>query len=570
MEKRLLTAIILSVAVILVWQFLFPPPKPKRVEKSAPLAEEKGITSVEKSTPLKASEEGVEPPSPPEPGRAAPSPEKETAVSTDLYTATFSSRGARLHSLKLARYRDMVDLPQICFIFPFSLIYEKEQFHHNNEFKELLSIQGIHNYPLHTDFKGPKLGYSADAPYTASVSSLKLDTSTPQGELVFSWTSKEGVGFIKKFTMSNDTYFIDYNFTVVNNSTTPLEGNPLVEWDMVAPQVDKGNGGGFFGGGGRGGDTLNAIWLASDEVKREELKNIQESKSFSGEIKWAGFEEKYFISSLIPLKPQDLTLKLYRQDNAVGYQLVSPVTTIPPQAQQSISYALYLGPKDMGYLEKGKGELGRVLNFGRYLDPFAKPMLFILKLFYKLIPNYGIAIIILSVGIKAIFWPLTHKSQKSMKEMQKIQPKLAEIKEKYKNNKEEQQRKTLEIYRTHKVNPLGGCLPILIQLPVFFALYRVLLNSIELRHAPFISFWINDLSSKDYSYISPILMGASMFIQQKMTPTTTDPVQAKMMLLMPIVFTFMFLSFPSGLVIYWLITNVLSIVQQYYINKHSL
>jgi YidC/Oxa1 family membrane protein insertase len=197
-------------------------------------------------------------------------------------------------------------------------------------------------------------------------------------------------------------------------------------------------------------------------------------------------------------------------------------------------------------------------------------MLFILKLFYKLIPNYGIAIIILSVGIKAIFWPLTHKSQKSMKEMQKIQPKLAEIKEKYKNNKEEQQRKTLEIYRTHKVNPLGGCLPILIQLPVFFALYRVLLNSIELRHAPFISFWINDLSSKDYSYISPILMGASMFIQQKMTPTTADPVQAKMMLLMPIVFTFMFLSFPSGLVIYWLITNVLSIVQQYYINKHSL
>jgi YidC/Oxa1 family membrane protein insertase len=337
---------------------------------------------------------------------------------------------------------------------------------------------------------------------------------------------------------------------------------------MVAPQVDKGNGGGFFGGGG--GDTLNAIWLASDEVKREELKNIQESKSFSGEIKWAGFEEKYFISSLIPLKPQDLTLKLYRQDNAVGYQLVSPVTTIPPQAQQSISYALYLGPKDMGYLEKGKGELGRVLNFGRYLDPFAKPMLFILKLFYKLIPNYGIAIIILSVGIKAIFWPLTHKSQKSMKEMQKIQPKLAEIKEKYKNNKEEQQRKTLEIYRTHKVNPIGGCLPILIQLPVFFALYLVLLNSIELRHAPFISFWINDLSSKDYSYISPILMGASMFIQQKMTPTTADPVQAKMMLLMPIVFTFMFLSFPSGLVIYWLITNVLSIVQQYYINKHSL
>jgi YidC/Oxa1 family membrane protein insertase len=196
-------------------------------------------------------------------------------------------------------------------------------------------------------------------------------------------------------------------------------------------------------------------------------------------------------------------------------------------------------------------------------------MLFILNLFYTFIPNYGLAIIFLSIAIKVIFWPLTHKSQKSMKEMQKIQPKIAELKEKYKDNKEELNRKTMEFYRTNKVNPLGGCLPIIIQIPVFFALYRVLLNSIELRHAPFISFWINDLSSKDPTYVSPLLMGASMFMQQKMTPTVGDPAQAKIMLVMPIMFTFMFLSFPSGLVIYWLVSNVLSIVQQYYINKQS-
>jgi YidC/Oxa1 family membrane protein insertase len=196
-------------------------------------------------------------------------------------------------------------------------------------------------------------------------------------------------------------------------------------------------------------------------------------------------------------------------------------------------------------------------------------MLFLLKLFYKFIPNYGLAIIFLSAGIKLVFWPLTHKSQKSMKGMQKLQPKIAELKEKYKNNKEELNRKTMEFYRTNKVNPLGGCLPIVIQIPVFFALYRVLLNSIELRHAPLISFWINDLASKDPTYISPLLMGASMFIQQKMTPTVGDPAQAKIMLAMPVIFTFMFLSFPSGLVIYWLVTNVLSIAQQYYINKHS-
>jgi YidC/Oxa1 family membrane protein insertase len=196
-------------------------------------------------------------------------------------------------------------------------------------------------------------------------------------------------------------------------------------------------------------------------------------------------------------------------------------------------------------------------------------MLYLLKMFHRFIPNYGLAIIFLSVGIKIIFWPLTHKSQKSMKEMQKIQPKLAELKEKYKDNKEELNRRTLEFYRTNKVNPLGGCLPILIQIPVFFALYRVLLNSIELRHAPFVSYWINDLSSKDLTLISPLLMGASMFIQQKMTPTVGDPAQAKIMLIMPVMFTFMFLSFPSGLVIYWLVTNVLSIAQQYYINKQA-
>ena len=147
-----------------------------------------------------------------------------------------------------------------------------------------------------------------------------------------------------------------------------------------------------------------------------------------------------------------------------------------------------------------------------------------------------------------------------MKEMQKIQPKIAELKEKYKDNKEELNRKTMEFYKANKVNPLGGCLPILIQIPVFFALYRVLLNSIELRHATFISFWINDLSAKDPTYVSPLLMGASMFLQQKMTPTVGDPAQTKIMLVMPIMFTFMFLSFPSGLVIYWLVSNVLSMI----------
>jgi YidC/Oxa1 family membrane protein insertase len=178
------------------------------------------------------------------------------------------------------------------------------------------------------------------------------------------------------------------------------------------------------------------------------------------------------------------------------------------------------------------------------------------------------AIILLTVIIKILFWYPTHISYKSMKEMKKVQPEVAKLREKFKDDKEKLNKEMMELYRRYKVNPMSGCLPMVIQIPVFFALYKVLLYSIEIRHAPFY-WWIQDLSAADPYYISPILMGASMFVQQWMTPTTGDPTQAKMMLIMPVVFTFMFLSFPTGLVIYWLFNNLLSIGQQIYINKHA-
>jgi YidC/Oxa1 family membrane protein insertase len=194
--------------------------------------------------------------------------------------------------------------------------------------------------------------------------------------------------------------------------------------------------------------------------------------------------------------------------------------------------------------------------------------------------NYGWAIIVLTILVKIIFWPLTHKSYKSMKDMQKLQPKMAKIREKYKDNREMMNQEMMALYKTYKVNPMGGCLPMVIQIPVFFALYSLLGYAIELRHAPYL-LWINDLSAPDrlpigvmipyVGYGIPVLtllMGASMFIQQKMTPTTGDPTQAKIMLFLPVVFTFMFINFASGLVLYWLVNNVLSIGQQYYINKY--
>ena len=193
-------------------------------------------------------------------------------------------------------------------------------------------------------------------------------------------------------------------------------------------------------------------------------------------------------------------------------------------------------------------------------------LLWLLKFFFSVFKNYGIAIMLLTITIKIILWPLTQKSFNSMKEMQKLTPHLKELREKYKNEPQRIQKETMALYKKHKVNPMGGCLPMILQMPIFFALFAVLQNAIELRQAPFF-FWITDLSQKDPTYIMPIVMGATMFLQQKMSPTSMDPAQEKMMLIMPIVFTFLFVNFPSGLVLYWLMNNVLTIGHQYWLKK---
>jgi YidC/Oxa1 family membrane protein insertase len=254
-------------------------------------------------------------------------------------------------------------------------------------------------------------------------------------------------------------------------------------------------------------------------------------------------------------------------DSEGDLRFAGPKISLTPQTQHIQTYSMYLGPKDLDLLKSFGSDLDRALDFG-WFDIIAKPVQYAMKFFYQYTGNYGIAIILLTIIIKILFWYPTHISYKSMKEMKKVQPEMAKLREKFKDDKEKLNKETMELYRRYKVNPMSGCLPIAIQIPIFFALYKVLLYSIEIRHAPFY-WWIHDLSAMDPYYISPILMGGSMFIQQWMTPTTGDPTQAKIMLIMPVVFTFMFLSFPTGLVIYWLFNNLLSIGQQVYINKQS-
>jgi YidC/Oxa1 family membrane protein insertase len=257
---------------------------------------------------------------------------------------------------------------------------------------------------------------------------------------------------------------------------------------------------------------------------------------------------------------------------------VEPASQLEPGQETSQSYLVYYGPLDQSLLEPLGHHLDRAVDFG-YLDIMAKPMLAALNFLQSHVGNYGIAIIIITLLIKIIFWPLSQKSYKSMKKMQDLKPHIDKLREKYKDDKMKLQQETMQLYKTYKVNPMGGCLPMVLQIPVFIAFYKVLGSCIELRHAPFL-LWINDLAAPDrlpigfdIPYVGhglpvlTLLMGASMFIQQKMTPTTGDPTQAKMMLFLPVVFTFMFINFPSGLVLYWLVNNVLSIGQQYWTNQ---
>jgi len=302
-------------------------------------------------------------------------------------------------------------------------------------------------------------------------------------------------------------------------------------------------------------------------------------KTLQGEIEWVGYEGNYFLCGIVPIDGAGNTFSMQGTEALTRMQLSGNLDTLQPGGEKEYKYHIYYGPKKLSMLNDIGFNLSESVNFG-WFDVIAKPTLWVLNKFYSVFHNYGIAIILVTVLFKIVFWPITQKGMKSMKNMQKLQPKMAKIKEKYKGDPTKINQEVMAMYKTYKVNPLGGCLPMVLQIPVFFALYKVLLQSIELRHAPFM-LWITDLAAPDRLWIGidlpyvgglpvlTLLMGASMFLQQKMSPSTADPTQAKIMMFLPVVFTFMFLNFASGLVLYWFVNNLLSILQQVIINRDT-
>ena len=535
MDKRSLLAIILSILVVFIFQTFFikpPPPKePEAVSTQAP------ATQIARQDP-KAS--APEPRAPLQTRPAAPPaviPEKEITVDTKLYTAVFSTKGGTLKSLKLKEYQKTPAK--------------------DAELIELVQIKPGMPGPLGLTFTDSHVIIPADGIYKTSDDTLDLIKTPDRNRMTLVQTYPDQIKIEKIYAFNPNGYDIELEVRVSNLSNMPISQNALLSWhEYVDPRKET--------------DSYThegPVISVAKSVEREEVKDIKAEKVFGPDVAWGGFGTKYFIAAMVPRNPS-LTSMVVSQDsqNMVTTSLKGPKHLIPAGQAGLFSYTLYLGPKDYSILKALGVGLEDAIDFGSWMKWLAMPMLVVLKYINNYVNNYGIAIIILTLLIKIVFWPLGNKSYKSMKEMQNLQPKIMELREKYKDDKQKIGQETMALYKAHKVNPLGGCLPMVVQIPVFFGLYKTLMEAIELRHAPFF-WWIQDLSDKDPYYITPLIMGASMFIQQKMSPPAGEPMQQKIMLIMPVVFTFLFLTFPSGLVIYWLFNNILSIGQQYYIMK---
>jgi YidC/Oxa1 family membrane protein insertase len=294
------------------------------------------------------------------------------------------------------------------------------------------------------------------------------------------------------------------------------------------------------------------------EADRIELtpNKIKEMIIYKEGVKWVAQEDKYFFSAIVPAsKVNQFVVSPYNDNALISFEF----------NEGQNKYRLFVGPKEYDYLKKFNVGLEHIVDFG-FFSIIARPLFWFLKVLYSITLNYGVAIIILTIIVRIPFIPIVNRGQKSMQKLSELQPKLMQLREQYKKDPQKLQEEMMKLYKKYKVNPMSGCLPILLQIPIFFALYQILTIAIELRQAPFM-LWIQDLSAKDPYYVLPILMGATMLIQQKMTPSTMDATQQKIMLILPVVFTFIFLTFPSGLVLYWLINNIFGIAQQFYINK---
>ncbi len=428
-----------------------------------------------------------------------------------------------------------------------------------------------HNFVLLDDTADPMtyvaqsglIGTGTDLPthksqFTTTSDSYQMESGKDALDVRFTWVGSNGVQVDKIYTFHRGDYAIDVNYQIHNGSPVPLE--PWIYYQIV--HDSQSNQGSkmmptFTGG---------AYFTEADKYKKLPFKEMEKSNlSKNTPDGWVGIVQHYFVSAWIPEEKNSrefYTKKLAQNIYSIGSK--SALETVAPGATIQASAKLYAGPQTHADLEKTAPGLELTVDYG-ILKVIAFPLFWVLSHIESVVHNWGIAIILLTVMIKLLFYPLSAKSYRSMAQMRELAPRLQRMKEQFGDDKQKLQQAMMELYKTEKINPMGGCLPILVQIPVFISLYWVLLGSVEMRHAPFM-LWIHDLSAVDPYYVLPLLMGATMIIQTRLNPAPADPVQAKVMMVMPVVFSVFFFFFPAGLVLYWLVNNLLSITQQWRIN----
>jgi YidC/Oxa1 family membrane protein insertase len=465
-------------------------------------------------------------------------------VHTDVLQLAIDLQGGDIIELGLPKYLEKQDNPDA----PFILLEQNQQLTYIAQ-SGLIGTNGID--------KGGRATYTASAP--------RFDMGDGEDSLTIdlNWQDDTGVKITKRFTLRRGDYLVNVDYLVENNSSARWQANLFgqIKRDSNPPPSSESSGMGmqpFLG---------FAVTQADDRFTKFTFDDLAE-ESFKTQLhgSWIAMIQHYFLSAWIPNPEQTHTYsaRVTRSGFNIG-GFTSPPLVLDPGQSGTVGAGFYAGPKDQYRLEEISPYLELSVDYG-WLWWIAQPLFWLLTKIHSLVGNWGVSIILLTVLIKAAFFQLSAKSYRSMANMRRVQPKMADIREQFADDKQKQSQAMMELYRKEKINPMGGCLPILVQMPVFIGLYWMLMESVELRHAPFI-LWIKDLSVMDPYFVLPLMMGASMFFMQKLNPPPPDPMQAKIMQWMPVMFTFFFLWFPAGLVLYWVVNNLLSMAQQFVITR---
>ncbi len=474
------------------------------------------------------------------PQTAATQAGQKISVKTDYLLAEIDTAGGDLRKLELLKHRDTLDKKKNFMLF---------QYEPDNIYVAQSGLIG-HDLPTH------KTQFSADA------TSYELKPGAERLEVRLTAPAVAGFKATKVYTFHKSSYLIDVSYEITNNSAKPLQpyayfqflrdSKPPAGETMMVPTY-----------------TGPAIYTEQEKFEKIEFADIDKGKTKypqNADNGWIAMLQHYYLAAWLPKDktPREYYVKKLGEDLYSAGTIV-PVTKIEPGKTVAITVPFYAGPQEQDSLSKLAPGLELTVDYG-WLTVIAVPLFWVLSWLYKWAHNWGVAIILLTVLIKALFYPLSAASYRSMANMRVLAPKMQKFKEQYGNDRQKLHQAMMELYKTEKINPLGGCLPIVVQIPVFIALYWVLLASVELRHAPF-ALWITDLSAPDPYYVLPVIMGITMVIQSRLSPEPPDPIQARVMKIMPIAFSVFFFFFPAGLVLYWLINNILSIAQQWQITR---